>query len=439
MIIRGKMLYLSEIHIDKFHLLKKPSLITFNRSSNYLLGRNGTGKTTIIEIIRSFFILNFELFNEDVDITAIFKSKDDEDSFIKVSYSSYESISKDNVLLKENLKSNLVDSRSKDEKLLITINNKNLETELNFYNGKSVLLFENKEINLNSGEIDRLIFVALIHILENAVENENYGFVKDSLLWFYNNSNVKRFSEGLENSESFFKGSFGVNIDSLNKLRFYQSDSIITQEMLTKKKYFNVFLKLKESLKSSEKDFEENIVISKEESRTLSIMCDILNVDDIRLNYKIEDINLSEDNLYLSLGKVSPSIVLNNGNIISYTKLSYGEKRMFHLIISFFESKSTVLLDEPVNGFHDYFIDRTIELCSEVDSQLFIANQNPILFDYIEVDDRKDFISKFVFCKVEDNKMNWNNPSIDEADNFMDHYDNNFFHVSKILKKLKLW
>ena len=111
---------------------------------------------------------------------------------------------------------------------------------------------------------------------------------------------------------------------------------------------------------------------------------------------------------------------------------------MFH-IINYLHESPVFLLDEPMNGFHHDFITKTLETSNAMGKQSFIANQNPILFDYIEVENSRDFSTKMVFCKLIDGKMTWNNPTPKESEKFMDDLDNQFLPINMILKKLELW
>ena len=83
------MFYLEELKIKKYYLVNEPATLYFNKDTNYLLGKNGTGKTTLLEIICAFFTLDFDTISSkenETSITATFRDTEDMDLKVSISY-----------------------------------------------------------------------------------------------------------------------------------------------------------------------------------------------------------------------------------------------------------------------------------------------------------------------------------------------------------------
>lgn len=97
-------------------------------------------------------------------------------------------------------------------------------------------------------------------------------------------------------------------------------------------------------------------------------------------------------------------------------------------------------MDEPINGLHHSMIEDLVERLSTGKKQSFIANQSPVLFDYVEFSSKEQVLEKLVVCrKDKDKKLLFSNPTKEMADGFYKDYERNFLQVSEILKHQEIW
>lgn len=431
------MFYLEKLEIKKYYLVSEPTTLYFNKDTNYLLGRNGTGKTTILEIIAAFFNLDFDSISSkkyETSLSAKFRGTEDKNLEISIFYDDKPpEIAEYPVEL---LLVGMEPISGLNKTTVIKITKDQIDVTINISESGTFLIINGKE---SSFKYKPSVFRALLEIRRYTSKNKKNMdniFLSSILQDISNNLSLSRYPEGLEYEEFFFnKRHLILSVD--NDIIIISNDAIINDKTFSIQKIKDEISTLVEDFRNTD-EYKENIILSRDDSLVLETISKFISVNNIRLNYHVDDISLEDEFFNIDLGSVKVSIVLENGSVISYDKLSYGEKRMFH-IINYLHESSVFLLDEPMNGFHHDFIAKTLETSNSMGKQSFIANQNPILFDYIEVENSEDFSTKMVFCKLTDGKITWTNPIPEESEKFMDDLNNQFLPVNMILKKLELW
>lgn len=125
---------------------------------------------------------------------------------------------------------------------------------------------------------------------------------------------------------------------------------------------------------------------------------------------------------------------------ISAHDLSYGEKRLLSFLWYLACGDHIVIADELVNGFHHEWIERSIELIGG--RQAFMASQNPLLLDSLPLGDLEYVRKCFITCRrgpETEGKMQWKNLSLEEAADFYDAYQRGTRYVHEILQGKGLW
>lgn len=122
---------------------------------------------------------------------------------------------------------------------------------------------------------------------------------------------------------------------------------------------------------------------------------------------------------------------------------SFGQKRLF----AFFWYLRTfrtlpVVADELLNGLHHEWIQACLDELYE--RQSFLATQHPMLLDHIPIDSAETARKTFVRCESktgEDGRtqLHWRNFTADEAERFYRAYETNIQQVSEILRSEGLW
>ncbi|RKH72813.1 ATP-binding protein [Corallococcus interemptor] len=127
--------------------------------------------------------------------------------------------------------------------------------------------------------------------------------------------------------------------------------------------------------------------------------------------------------------------------ILSYSHLSYGQKRLLAFYYQMAFNPSVVVADELVNGMHHEWIEACLEDLNG--RQAFLTSQNPLLLDYLSFDTAEEVQSCFVHCRSEAQEdrtqVTWENMSSEEAQGFFDAYQVGIQHVSEILRTRGLW
>lgn len=142
-----------------------------------------------------------------------------------------------------------------------------------------------------------------------------------------------------------------------------------------------------------------------------------------------------------SFGDLRFMLERDDGSVVPHTLLSYGQKRALSFLYYLAMNPATVIADELVDGLHHSWIVDAIEAIGT--RQAFLASQNPLLLDYLEFDSTEKVRQSFVQCRLKKGKkgerMIWSNMSEYDADRFFDAYQVGLQHVSEILRTKGLW
>ncbi|WP_437760973.1 ATP-binding protein [Sorangium sp. So ce1389] len=129
------------------------------------------------------------------------------------------------------------------------------------------------------------------------------------------------------------------------------------------------------------------------------------------------------------------------GEFITHTRLSYGQKRLLTFFYYLACNDDIVIADELVNGLHHHWITACVEAIGE--RQAFLTSQNPLLLDYIPVTSPEQVHRSFVLCRGERRggrpAWAWANMSDADAAEFFAAYEVGVEHVSEILQSRGLW
>lgn len=130
-----------------------------------------------------------------------------------------------------------------------------------------------------------------------------------------------------------------------------------------------------------------------------------------------------------------------DGTFITHERLSYGQKRLVAFFYYLACNPDIVIADELVNGLHHRWITAAIEALGQ--RQAFLTSQNPLLLDYIPVTSAAEVRRSFVLCRGEprDGKPGWIWENMSEADaqELFSAYGVGVEHVSEILQSRGLW
>ncbi len=140
----------------------------------------------------------------------------------------------------------------------------------------------------------------------------------------------------------------------------------------------------------------------------------------------------------------SPTILLrrNDGSSVSIDRLSFGQKRLFTFAWYLDANPDAVVADELVNGMHYEWIEDCVRAMEG--RQVFVTAQNPLLLDHVPVASPDDVTRSFVLCSAARDAegrraVRWANPSSEHAAEFFRAYENGLLRVHEILRTEGLW
>ncbi|WP_434048905.1 MULTISPECIES: AAA family ATPase [Sorangium] len=129
------------------------------------------------------------------------------------------------------------------------------------------------------------------------------------------------------------------------------------------------------------------------------------------------------------------------GEFITHARLSYGQKRLLTFFYYLACNDDIIIADELVNGLHHHWITACVDAIGE--RQAFLTSQNPLLLDYVPITSPEQVHRSFILCRGERRSGRptwaWANMSEDDASEFFAAYEVGIEHVSEILQSRGLW
>ena len=143
----------------------------------------------------------------------------------------------------------------------------------------------------------------------------------------------------------------------------------------------------------------------------------------------------------VEFGNTQFYFVRRDGSITSHSLLSYGQKRLLAFYYYLASNPGCVVADELVNGMHHEWIEACLEDLGE--RQAFLTSQNPLLLDYLSFESAEEVRSSFVLCRTEfqegREQMVWENMTAEDSEGFFKAYQVAIQHVSELLRTRGLW
>jgi energy-coupling factor transporter ATP-binding protein EcfA2 len=143
----------------------------------------------------------------------------------------------------------------------------------------------------------------------------------------------------------------------------------------------------------------------------------------------------------IHFGNIRFDFARRDSSVINHSLLSYGQKRLFSFYYYLACSRDCIVADELVNGMHHEWIDACLEDLG--DRQAFLTSQNPLLLDYLGFKSAEEVRSSFVLCRSElsgtREQLHWENMTQEDAEGFLSAYQVGVQHVSELLRTRGLW
>lgn len=168
----------------------------------------------------------------------------------------------------------------------------------------------------------------------------------------------------------------------------------------------------------------------------------ILEFKDIEMRFDLElGDPRPEGEQPFTYGNLKLSFTKHDGAFFGREKLSHGQKRIFGFLWYLACSPQVAIADELSNGLHYSMAEAALAAIGE--RQAFLAIQDPMLLDSMTFDSVEDVTRAFVCCSTLEEKgrerWKWSSLTEDQARTFFDAYEVNVQHVHRILRTWGLW
>jgi len=161
---------------------------------------------------------------------------------------------------------------------------------------------------------------------------------------------------------------------------------------------------------------------------------------EIRLDL-LESSKDDEGNELRRYGNIGIRFTKQDDTVIIHSLLSYGQKRLLALFWYLSANPRFAIVDELPNGLHYEWIEGALEELGE--RQCFLTSQNPLLLDALPVESEQEALRRFILCRtgMQDGRefMVWRSPTEEEAGDFWRAQQVGVMQVAEILRDKGLW
>jgi hypothetical protein len=182
----------------------------------------------------------------------------------------------------------------------------------------------------------------------------------------------------------------------------------------------------------------DRLEVDDRNSRLLADMKELLQFKAARLTLSLLESEMQGPQKLAQYGDAKVTFTRNDGTQITHPLLSYGQKRLIAFLYYIGATDSIVVADELVNGLHHEWIDACMERTA--DRQTFLTSQNPLLMDFLTLKSAEDAMAMFIKCTTDgDGRMVWNRMSMPVALDLFESYEQGFQHIGELLRDKGLW
>ncbi|MCP3135914.1 AAA family ATPase [Pyxidicoccus xibeiensis] len=444
------MVKLKRLKIEKFRNVAPGTELRFRDSMNVLLGKNGTGKTTLLNLIVSLlrwdfssllnepFALEYELLTPRNSTTVRLRNEP---------RPAFSGLSHDSQLSTQELLAGALlpagdDYESAGE---IVLASSNLEAEYTIKFSGSKLSLRGKKLHLGSIDLARPIAAgeAWINIAAALFQIKQQNKLDAPLISIFLDSatsmsppSLQRFDESLD----YLYSTTGDERAFLAARAFSQDAQDSFDVAPRNGGPRAVHQEIQRQLQKTSDVDEVRVQSSDAGAEFLGKAVQLLGFESAKLRIQ-RTARQTEPSERIYFGNIRFDFTRRDRSVINHLLLSYGQKRLLAFYYYLACNPATVVADELVNGMHHEWIEACMEELGG--RQSFLTSQNPLLLDYLGFESADEVLSSFVLCRAEPqgerDQLRWENMTPEDAQGFFAAYQVGIQHVSEILRTRGLW
>lgn len=170
----------------------------------------------------------------------------------------------------------------------------------------------------------------------------------------------------------------------------------------------------------------------------LAVLARALRAKDVHLTLHLLDRIKERTATRSRFGRPLFRITTKTGHTFTQSDLSYGEKRLLMFLYHAATNPEILIADELVNGLHYEWINTCLDA---IEGQAFLTSQNPLLLDHLQFSSPEEVQRRFILCERDDDDGSWTWRNMSEEDAAAVHraLEVGIQHVGEILESKGLW
>jgi AAA domain, putative AbiEii toxin, Type IV TA system len=402
------MFRLKSMRIDKFRNVEPGTTLEFNEGINLVLGKNATGKTTLLELIVAATKWNFSCFDkEELDITTV---------------SSF-----DNIAVNHCVRHSRFATKRRDSRPVEVIRHGGV-LEMSSPSWSVVANADHGLCVIQQTDNNKMTRPYLGADWESSVVDE-----------VVSGTNEHSFAEFhlLLDARNDFRNDLRRLDESLNAIN-EQSQSTLEYHRLSEFEFMLVApgfpRDLRDIIFPELYKFTDLLVATDQNIEYLTTARRMLGVDEVKTTFRLQNI----DETVVLRYSDQDFLITRGGSSYSFEQFSYGQQRLIAILQYLATNMQIVVADEITNGLHHAWIEEIVGMLNG--RQCFLTTQNPLLLDYLTFESAPEVRQRMIRCEQQaDQKLVWRNLTNEEAEDFFASSQVGIQHISEIMKTHGLW